>query len=72
MVVGLPKRDGIRKALPRNVRWDFQKYLAIVCVWPNSESCPCLGHGSNMWFHAGDVDGAQVLHEAEHPAYGWA
>lgn len=72
MHVGLPGRNGIRKAFSRDVRWDFQKYLAIVSVWPNSESCPYLGDGSNMWFLARDADGAQVLHEAEHPAYGHA
>lgn len=71
-MLALPERNGIRKAFSRYVRWDFQKYLAILCVWPNSESCPYLGHGLNMWFLAGDADGAQVLHEAEHPAYGRA
>jgi len=70
--VGLPERNGIRKACSSDVKWEFQKDLAIVCVWPNSESCPYLGHGSNMWFLAVDADGAQVLHEAEHPTYGHA
>lgn len=48
----------------------FSKYLAIICVWPSVESCPSLGHHLNMWFYA--ADGAEVLHEAEHPTYGWA
>lgn len=40
------------------------------CVWPSLESCPSSGHHLNMWFYA--ADGAQVLHEAEHPTYGRA
>lgn len=47
-----------RKAFSRNFKWDFQKYLAIVCVWPSLESCQYLGHHLNMWFYAADADGA--------------